>query len=91
MWIIPYTITAFQEFKSQFNPDEIQSIPELWVENEELQHWKLVGETISGGKKVVHLLKYVTNPKHKAILFLTYSSGTISERHLTERSVQKVI
>ncbi|MFJ2045535.1 tyrosine-type recombinase/integrase [Paenibacillus taichungensis] len=26
-------------------------------------------------KKVAKLLKSVTNPKHKAILFLTYSSG----------------
>lgn len=38
-------------------------------------------------KEVAQFLKSVTNPKHKAVLFLTYSTGTISERHLTDRSV----
>ncbi|MEC0126525.1 tyrosine-type recombinase/integrase [Paenibacillus pabuli] len=174
VWIFPYTIVAIKEFISHFDPDDVQIIPELWVENEDLQQWKAsrknnqwnketlqkalkirgysrktikaycnqverflssihlesmdvttssvqmyclgllergishssVNQTISAirfyckhvlhnptdiqyirpkkqtklpqvmsEKEVAQLLKSVTNPKHKAILFLTYSSG----------------
>lgn len=39
VWIIPYTISALQEFMNQFDPDDVLITPELWVENEHLQQW----------------------------------------------------
>ncbi|GAB1157141.1 hypothetical protein YWY31_31660 [Paenibacillus illinoisensis] len=40
VWIIPYTIAAVQKFINQFDSNDVQITPELWVENEELQQWK---------------------------------------------------
>lgn len=40
VWIIPYATAAVQEFINQFDPNDVQITPELWVENEDLQQWK---------------------------------------------------
>lgn len=40
VWIIPYTTGAIQEFMNQFDSEDVQIAPELWVESEDLQQWK---------------------------------------------------
>ncbi|MFB8372856.1 hypothetical protein [Paenibacillus taichungensis] len=35
-----YTIAAVQEFINQFDLNDVQITPELWVENEYLKQWK---------------------------------------------------
>ncbi|WP_063564022.1 hypothetical protein [Paenibacillus sp. O199] len=67
MWIVPYTIVAIQEFKSQFELDEVQITLELWVENEELQQWKA-----SRGNN-----QWSKEPLQKALKLRGYSRKTI--------------
>lgn len=68
VWIIPYTIDAVQEFISQFDPNDVQITPELWIENEDLQQWKA-----SRGNNNL----WSKEPLQKALKLRGYSRKTI--------------
>jgi len=67
LWIIPYSIAALQEFMNQFDPDDVLSTPELWVENENLQQWKASKANYPWSK----------DPLQKALKLRGYSRKTI--------------
>ncbi|WP_260986483.1 tyrosine-type recombinase/integrase [Paenibacillus xylanexedens] len=68
VWIIPYTTSAIQEFMNQFDSEDVQIAPELWVESEDLQQWK----TSSKGSNA-----WSKEPLQKALTLRGYSRKTI--------------
>ncbi|MCG7377254.1 phage integrase N-terminal SAM-like domain-containing protein [Paenibacillus sp. ACRSA] len=67
VWFIPYTTSAIQEFMNQFNPNDVQIAPELWVESEDLQQWKASKESSAWSKE----------PLQQALTLRGYSRKTI--------------